>query len=578
MKNSLLFLSVLLLTLLSIPAHTFAQDPEQSVLNVGTLTTWVESSGYHRFDVVNNLFNGKYPKPLPVGVIHTEGINWGGKVYDGGSQIVRVNGNNFGSGCSPITRLFRVRTDYYKADLKDDAADFYQKNRDEVSDAELQQIKYQYEKDWNEWPADKGAPYYDADKDGTYNPDVDIPGVPGALQTIFINYNDDHTPLYGSEQIGLDIREVLWAYASSGRISSIIYKKVDIIYRGTSASPPASQIDSMYICQWAYTTVGDLDDDFTGTDTTLNLGFTYNAVDPDPDYFEYGLAPPAVGYTIIQGNSGYTGNSSDSAIFNFRWVKGRGYFNRKPLTNSILHRIGGVFSDPEYTYEGALEFYNMMAGYWPYPPYPARRTGGDFIGYGTYMLSGDPVTGTGDVDGIRDGPGHRRMWLMNGPFNMKLGDTAEVVIALVAGMGSDHLSSITALRHNTEGAIQYFNYFAEAMTQGTLEITSPSRPDQSITPENYVLYQNYPNPFNSYTTIRYELPEPAHVTLTIYDVLGREITKLVNEQKAAGEYSVKFNAEGLSSGIYLYRITFDNEYNKQVFDGLTKTMKFILLK
>ena len=225
-----------------------------------------------------------------------------------------------------------------------------------------------------------------------------------------------------------------------------------------------------------------------------------------------------------------------------------------------------------------MQFYNMMGGYWPYPPYPGRRTGGEFIGYGTYMLPGDPVTGAGDIDGISDGPGERRYWLMNGPFNMNLDDTAEVVIALVCGMGEDHLASVTNLKFNTAGAISFYNYFAEEMTNGSFEVSSPDRPKPNLIPANYVLYQNYPNPFNSFTTIRYELPEPAFVRLIVYDVLGREVKRLVNEEKPAGSYSLRFDADNLSGGVYFYKISFDNESNRLVFDGLNKTMKLILLK
>lgn len=334
----------------------------------------------------------------------------------------------------------------------------------------------------------------------------------------------------------------------------------------------------MYICQWTETDLGNATDDFTGSDTTLNLGYTYNSQDPDPDYIQFGLAPPAVGNTIIQGVSKFTGNYSDSAIFNFKWVKGRKYFNPKPLTVAILHRTGGYWADPMFNYTGSLEFYNLMSGYKPEPPYPSRQTGGEFIGYGTYMLPGDPVEGIGDIDGIRDGPGERRYWLMNGPFSMNLGDTAEVVLALVGGMGENHLASVTALKYNTKGANLFYNYFVEEMTNGSMEVPPPDRSKPDLTPVNYVLYQNYPNPFNSFTKIKYELPDPAFVRLIVYDVLGREVRRLVYEEKPAGRYSVQFDADNLSSGVYFYRISFENESNKLVFDGLNKTMKLILLK
>ena len=71
---------------------------------------------------------------------------------------------------------------------------------------------------------------------------------------------------------------------------------------------------------------------------------------------------------------------------------------------------------------------------------------------------------------------------------------------------------------------------------------------------SYKLAQNYPNPFNPSTTITFSVPKETHVTLRIYDILGREITTLVNEKLQAGSYSKVWNATGYSSGVYFYRI------------------------
>ena len=73
-------------------------------------------------------------------------------------------------------------------------------------------------------------------------------------------------------------------------------------------------------------------------------------------------------------------------------------------------------------------------------------------------------------------------------------------------------------------------------------------------PEEFTLSQNFPNPFNPSTRIKYELPQDNFVTLKIYDILGNEVTTLVNEQKTAGRYEVNFNASSLASGIYIYKI------------------------
>ena len=79
-------------------------------------------------------------------------------------------------------------------------------------------------------------------------------------------------------------------------------------------------------------------------------------------------------------------------------------------------------------------------------------------------------------------------------------------------------------------------------------------------PESFELHQNYPNPFNPSTTITYSIPVSStgagsdNVTLKVYDVSGKEVATLVDEKKAPGVYEVAFNAGGLSSGVYFYRL------------------------
>ncbi len=71
-------------------------------------------------------------------------------------------------------------------------------------------------------------------------------------------------------------------------------------------------------------------------------------------------------------------------------------------------------------------------------------------------------------------------------------------------------------------------------------------------PTKFELYQNYPNPFNPTTTIEFDLPERSYVRLVVYDVLGREIERVVDEELDAGKYKVKFDASNLLSGVYFY--------------------------
>jgi hypothetical protein len=68
------------------------------------------------------------------------------------------------------------------------------------------------------------------------------------------------------------------------------------------------------------------------------------------------------------------------------------------------------------------------------------------------------------------------------------------------------------------------------------------------------LDQNYPNPFNPSTKISYSIKEEGLVTLKVYDILGKEIATLINENKPEGNYEVEFNASALPSGLYIYKI------------------------
>ena len=98
--------------------------------------------------------------------------------------------------------------------------------------------------------------------------------------------------------------------------------------------------------------------------------------------------------------------------------------------------------------------------------------------------------------------------------------------------------------------------------------------DKDVLPLQFVLYQNYPNPFNPVTTLRYDLPEDAMVNLTIYDMMGRQVSTLVSSEQSAGYKSVQWNAANdagapVSAGLYLYRIRTGK---------FVKTHKMVLLK
>mgnify|MGYP000668574014 CR=1 FL=1 len=96
-----------------------------------------------------------------------------------------------------------------------------------------------------------------------------------------------------------------------------------------------------------------------------------------------------------------------------------------------------------------------------------------------------------------------------------------------------------------------------------------------ITPTDFELSQNYPNPFNPSTTIRYAIPNESKVSITVFNLLGQQVSTLVNDIQSAGYHEVEFNASELSSGVYLYRINAVSNIGSREF---TSTKKFVLLK
>jgi len=125
--------------------------------------------------------------------------------------------------------------------------------------------------------------------------------------------------------------------------------------------------------------------------------------------------------------------------------------------------------------------------------------------------------------------------------------TAGVFVASFPGIVSSDGESFTMVTSNSSDVGIYFG-IAKSDFTGVI-------PENNIElPEYFALKQNYPNPFNPNTTIRYILPKSSNVSLKVYNLVGHEITTLVNEKKPTGEYEVQWNAANLSSGVYVCRM------------------------
>ena len=111
-------------------------------------------------------------------------------------------------------------------------------------------------------------------------------------------------------------------------------------------------------------------------------------------------------------------------------------------------------------------------------------------------------------------------------------------------------------------------------THGGLVVYSPNtiigiNIEYSEIPKHFELFQNFPNPFNPTTNIKYQITKSEFVKLTIFDITGKEISKLVNENQNVGDYKVNFDADNLPSGIYFYQLKTES---------FIETKKMVLLK
>jgi hypothetical protein len=182
---------------------------------------------------------------------------------------------------------------------------------------------------------------------------------------------------------------------------------------------------------------------------------------------------------------------------------------------------------------------------------------------------GDPMKKTGWLDGGMEPyfwggtgtfgysiwPGDVRMMMSSGPFTMALGDTQEVVIAVIAAKGSDGPMSTAVVKYYAKRLRSIYVDLEEAVQ--SMRQTASER--QEVMPTEYALSQNYPNPFNPSTTIEFLLPFDLDVRLTIHDLLGRVVNTLVDRRLTAGSYQATWygnSASGdlLPSGVYVYRL------------------------
>jgi len=160
------------------------------------------------------------------------------------------------------------------------------------------------------------------------------------------------------------------------------------------------------------------------------------------------------------------------------------------------------------------------------------------------------------------------------PTTVPLTEPSTANLGPITGTANDNSIGRVALRQGTaaNAPTAFVDGIKVAKTWNDI-ISSVQNTSNNIS-ENFTLSQNYPNPFNPSTTINFNIPGNGFVNLTVFDALGKEVGRLVNENLNTGSYNVNFNGSNLNSGIYFYTMNFTNN-SSQTF---TETKKLILIK
>jgi hypothetical protein len=212
----------------------------------------------------------------------------------------------------------------------------------------------------------------------------------------------------------------------------------------------------MYFCQWSDPDLGSFSDDLVGCDTLLSLGYVYNANGNDATYRQYNLPPPAAGYDFLAGPT--VPAVGDSGIVDLKKVYD---IHNQGMTGFSYFSAGSPYTDPpggsdDYL-AGSGQWWKMLRGYAPLGDFTTSDDPYAFppeVGASKFPLSGDPVKGTGWIDGAGEDwsfvTGDRRLLINTGPFSLAPGDTQEVYVGFVVGIGADRLSSVSVMKFNDQ--------------------------------------------------------------------------------------------------------------------------------
>ncbi|HEY6193832.1 MAG TPA: T9SS type A sorting domain-containing protein [Candidatus Eisenbacteria bacterium] len=459
-------------------------------MDVNALHMDLTNFGAFAYDLAGGTnFGLRFPKDSPNGVVFASGLWLGALVQSGARVTVAEYSQEYrpGSALSGVPespglvqlQTWELQRTYTSTIDRDAARDDYDNNA-----------------------VSRGAPAVAILPDGS----LDISGDRMSWSV----YNDftpsAHVDEAGSTApLGVEVQQTTWAYDRPGPFGNSVFMRFKIINRGSQV------LDDMHVAFWADPDLGNFSDDLVGCDSTRSLGYCYNGANTDA---LYGSTPPAVGYDMLQGPysaargarlpmtafMGYrNGDDPLSATGSFRNMHG-------------LDRLGNVVLDPQSQ--------------------PTR-----------FMFAGDPVAGTGWVDGLAT---DKRMLLSAGPITMSPNDVQEVVLAIIVARGSDRLDSVHLLADYDQTIQTAF----DTNTLGLLDVGDRTGARLALAPV-------YPNPARGELSVALSLPASGPATLELLDLAGRRVAVRAIPAAGPGPRTESFarEARSLPAGMYFVRLS-----------------------
>ena len=408
--------------------------------------------------------------------------------------------------------------------------------------------------DLRDWPADLGAPVLDGDGiPGNYDLAAgDQPAIWGdqAAWWVMNDVGNEHDE-WLTPPLGIEVRVTAFAVVGP-EVGNAGFPTVDqaTFYRYEITNRSGDAIDSTYVSLFTDPDLGNAADDVVGSDTLRHLGYVYNDNNFDSGPTGYGVAPPAVGFGIVE---------SPAATDNGRDDDDDGEVDEPGEElgmTAMIYFIGGGppgTSDPL----NGTENYNVMRGRWT-NGFPVVMCG---IGINcpgevtTYAFPGDPTEGTGwnEVSVGNDG-GDRRFVVSTGPFRFDPGETETVAFVIAYGRGGSNLRSINVMRAAADQARFFYQEGVLAPTPVSAE-EAPELPEEPALPEGLRIARPHPNPFAGPLALRYEVPAPTPLRLSVYDALGREVAVLFDGTAEAGAHEAVLDGGALAPGVYVVRLS-----------------------